>query len=87
MAIIDKGLNPTDYKELYKHQAFATNPLSSLKWGLLAMFVGAGVFIGLVLRDWYHIDGAIFPSLILIMGGIGLIVFYLFASKKMKENP
>jgi hypothetical protein len=87
MAIIDKGLNPTDYKELYKHQAFATNPLSSLKWGLLAMFVGGGVFIALVLREWYHIDEAIFPSLILIMGGMGLIVFYLLASKKMKENP
>jgi hypothetical protein len=86
-AIIDKGLNPSDYKELYKHEAFATNPLSSLKLGLLAMFVGAGVFIGLVLRKWYYIDEAIFPSLILIMGGIGLIVFYLLASKKMKGNP
>ncbi len=86
-AIIDKGLNPSDYMELYKHQAFAANPLSSLKWGLLAMFVGAGVFIGLILREWYHIDEAIFPSLVLIMGGMGLIVYYLLASKKMKGSP
>ena len=86
MAIIDKGLNPTDYKELYKHQAFATNPLSSLKWGLLAMFVGAGVLIGTFLREWYHVDEAIFPGMILILGGIGLIVFYSLASKKMKGN-
>ena len=86
-AIIDKGLSPSDYMQLYKHQAFATNPLSSLKWGLLSMFVGGGVLIGLVLREWYHVDEAVFPSFILIIGGIGLIVFYLLASKKMKENP
>lgn len=86
-AIIDKGLNPSDYMELYKHQAFATNPLSSLKWGLLSMFVGGGVLFGLILRERYHVDEAIFPSFVLIMGGLGLIVFYLLASKKMKETP
>ena len=85
-AIIDKGLNPSEYMELYKHHAFATSPLSSLKWGLLSMFVGGGVLIGLVLREWYHVDEAIFPSFVLIMGGMGLIVFYLLASKTMKEK-
>jgi hypothetical protein len=84
-AIIDKGLNPSDYKELYKHQGFATNPLSSLKWGLLAIFVGVGILIATVLNSWYH-DEMIFPSLILVLGGIGLVVFYSFASKKIKES-
>jgi ABC-type polysaccharide/polyol phosphate export permease len=84
MGIIDKGLNPADYVELYKHHAFATNPLSSLKWGLVAMFVGVGILIATVLNNWYH-DEMIFPGVILLLGGIGLIVFYSIASKKIKE--
>ena len=83
--IIDKGLNPADYKELYKHHAFATNPLASLKWGLLAVFVGLGALLAVVLDDWFHFEHMIYPGLILIFGGIGLLVFYAIASKKIKE--
>jgi len=83
-AIIEKGLNPSDYMEMYKRHAFATNPLWSLKWGLVAICVGVGVLIAMVLNNWYH-DERIFPSMILLLGGIGLVVFYLIASKKVKE--
>ena len=85
VAIIDKGLNPSDYKEMYKHQAFATNPLSSLKWGLLAIFVGLGALTATLLHSWYYVEGMIFPGVILVFGGIGLIVYYAIASKKVKE--
>jgi hypothetical protein len=84
-AIIEKGLNPSDYMEMYKRHAFATNPLSSLKWGLVAICVGVGVLIATVLNNWYH-DEMVFPSMILLLGGIGLVVFYSIASKKVKES-
>lgn len=83
--IIDKGLNPTDYVELYKHQAFASNPLSSLKWGLLAIFAGLGVLAAMVLDSWFHYEKIIYPGSILVFGGIGLVVYYIIASKKIKE--
>ena len=85
-AIIEKGLNPSDYMQLYKHQSFAINPLANLKWGLLAIFAGLGTLIAAVLSSWYHYEeGAIFPGVILVLGGVGLVVFYLIASKKVKE--
>ena len=84
-AIIEKGLNPSDYMELYKRQAFATNPLSSLKWGLLAIFAGLGTLTAMVLDSWYHSEEIIYPGVILIFGGIGLVVYYTIASKKIKE--
>ncbi|MGA7160315.1 MAG: DUF6249 domain-containing protein [Bacteroidota bacterium] len=84
-AIIDKGLNPSDYMELYKHQSLATHPLSSLKWGLLAIFAGLGTLTAAVLNSWYHYEGAIFPGVILVFGGAGLVLFYAIASKKTKE--
>jgi len=85
MGIIDKGLNPSDYSQLYKHQSFAANPLSNLKWGLVAIFAGLGTLIAAVLDSWYHYEGAIFPGVILVFGGTGLVVFYSIASKKL--NP
>jgi hypothetical protein len=83
--ILDKGLNPSDYMELYKRQAFATNPLSSLKWGLIAIFAGLGTLTAMVLNSWYHYEEIIYPGVILVFGGAGLVVFYSIASKKMKE--
>lgn len=85
ITIIDKGLNPADYKELYKRQAFAINPLSNLKWGLIAIFLGCGILTAGILYNWYNLGEMIYPSVILIFGGIGLIVFYFIASKKMNE--
>jgi hypothetical protein len=83
--ILDKGLNPSDYMELYKRQAFATNPLSSLKWGLIAIFAGLGTLTAMILNSWYHYEEIIYPGVILVFGGAGLVVFYSIASKKMKE--
>ena len=85
-AIIEKGLNPTDYMQLYKHQSYAISPLSNLKWGLVAIFAGLGTLTAEILTNWYHYaEGAIFPGVILVFGGIGLILFYLVTSKKMKD--
>ena len=84
-SIIDKGLNPADYVELYKHRAFASNPLASLKWGLLAIFAGLGVLTAMVLDSWYRCQEIIYPGTILVFGGIGLVVYYTIAAKKTKE--
>jgi hypothetical protein len=43
-----------------------------------------GVLIATVLNNWYH-DEMVFPSMILLLGGVGLVVFYSIASKKVKE--
>ena len=85
-AIIEKGLNPADYKELYKHHGSTSDPLASLKWGLLAIFVGFGGLLAVVLDEWFHLEHVVYPGLMLIFGGIGLIVFYAIASKKGKEQ-
>jgi hypothetical protein len=83
--IIEKGLNPSDYMELYKRHAYTSNPLSSLKWGLLALFAGLGYTVATILYSWYRFEEMIFPSMILIFGGLGLIVYYFIAAKKIKE--
>jgi hypothetical protein len=91
MQIIERGLDPVAYRELYAIPKFKfrSDRLGVLKWGLLAIFVGIGAFIGDALHsmsgrgfetDFYY------PVSMLISGGIGLIVFYFIASKYDREN-
>lgn len=87
MAIIEKGLSPVDYQELYKRQFMrVSNPLTSLKWGLLAVFVGLGLFTGAALIEFAHLDGSFAVAMAIVWGGAGLIVYYFIAAKKMKEQ-
>jgi len=85
MAMIEKGLKPVDYKGL-DLPSMRANPLSNLKWGLLAVFVGVGFFTGLAMNEFAHFQRSFSIAIMLIFGGLGLIVFYFIASKKMKEQ-
>ena len=85
MSIIEKGLDPADYKELYKHSMWRINPLSNLKWGLVACFVGAGILIGMWINDFYQVRDHYAPALALIAGGLALVLFYFIAAKKTRD--
>jgi len=87
MAMIEKGVKLEDYKGVKLSSiTMQANPLSNLKWGLLAVFVGAGFFAGLAMDEFAHFNRPFSIALMLIFGGVGLIVFYFIASKKMREQ-
>jgi flagellar basal body-associated protein FliL len=86
MSMIEKGLKPADYKGLVFSLGTSADPLSSLRWGLLAVFIGFGFFAGLAMNEFAHFQKSFSIALMLIFGGLGLIVFYFIASKKMKEQ-
>jgi hypothetical protein len=84
MVMIEKGLKSEEIKSLYERGTFRLNPLSSLKWGMIFVGIGTGIFLAARLRDIYMMDESIFPGLIALFGGIGLIIFYFIASRKTK---
>jgi hypothetical protein len=89
MAIIEKGLVKEDLKYLYaQSRTWRINPLSSLKWGMLAAFIGAGILIGNLMHasfPWMHED-SLMSGFIFLLGGIGLIMFYAMAAKKVPTD-
>ncbi len=87
IAMIEKGINPADFKSTSPFRMWQGSTLSNLKWGLLFVFAGIGLLVGQQLEYYFgfHEETAIFGS-ILIFGGLALIVFYLIASKKLKEK-
>jgi hypothetical protein len=88
MAMIDKGVNPIDFKSTAPpFRLWQGSVLSNLKWGLLFVFAGIGLLVGLQLESYYRFDeGSVIFGCILIAGGLALIIFYLIAAKKLKEK-
>ena len=81
MAMIERGMDPRSYKP-------RSAPYQNLKWGLLLIGSGLGLFLSFVLVNTcfsgYDQDSkpAIFFSLIAIFGGLGLFISYLVEKKE-----
>lgn len=86
MAIIEKGMSPSDFKELTRSEGFQIHPLSNLKWGMVAVFIGLGMMLGTVIEPLPNFHDAAYPMSIFIMGGLALIFFYFIAASKAKKE-
>ena len=82
MNMIEKGLKAEDIKSLYDRQTWKTDPLTSLKWGMVLVCVGVAIMLGVWLRENYIFNDGIIPGLIATFGGVGLVLFYVIAGKK-----
>jgi hypothetical protein len=82
MTIIEKGLRPEDMKSLYERSSRKPNALGALKWGMVFMAIGLAVLVGMYLRETFFVDEAVYPGLIALLGGLGLVMFYLLAGRK-----
>jgi hypothetical protein len=89
MAMIEKGMDP-------KLNQKSPSPFSNLKWGLLLVGSGIGLFTAYMIDrfgmsgsgDFHHHNGeeAIYFALIGIGGGIGLIMSYKIEKKEVLDK-
>lgn len=79
MAMIERGMDPRRYKP-------QSAPFQNLKWGLLLIGAGLGLFIAYILdRTAFNNDNdneAIYFSLIAVFGGLGLFASYIIEKKE-----
>jgi nitrate/nitrite transporter NarK len=85
LTMIEKGLSAEDIKALYSREHQRYNPLGVLKWGMLAIFVGAALLLGNYLDAVYGVKDGIVAGLVTLFAGVGLVLFYTIAVKK--QNP
>jgi hypothetical protein len=81
MAMIEKGVDPKDFITKSK-----TNVYGIIKWGLLLVGVGLGLFVGSLLEAYTSIpeEPAYFAGA-LLFGGLGLVVAFFITKKG--ESP
>lgn len=87
MRLIEKGLTPEEVKAYFAdNNTKPRNPYSSLKWGILLTFLGAGIFLANLLEDMYDIEEGVMMGLIVLSVGLGFLVYYAIVSSKIKNQ-
>lgn len=77
MAMIDKGVNPQDFMNTSKPNAYGI-----LKWALLMVGFGFGLFIGSVLETYTAInEETAYFACAIFFGGLGLVAAFLIQKK------
>ena len=86
MSMIERGITPSAF--LSRQRLNPGDPLNMLKWGLLIFGVGLGFLVDVFLDSipGYDVSHELKPALMLVGGGAGLLVYYLIASKTMKQR-
>lgn len=84
MAMIERGMDPRAYKA-------QPAPYKNLKWGLLLVGAGLGLFLAFVLdRTVFNNIGeenpSIYFALIAIFGGAGLVISYRVEKKEILDK-
>ena len=82
LTMIEKGMSSEDIKAMFARGQYRSDPLNTLKWGILAVFVGLATLIGNYLDIQYGVRDGIIIGLMILFAGIGLVVFYGIAVKK-----
>ncbi len=85
MSMIERGLKAEDIKSLYERGTLNVNPLSALKWGIVFVCIGLAIVLAMIAHDRMLFGEGIYPALIALFGGIGLIIFYLIANKRLNQ--
>ena len=83
MSMIEKGMNPKEF-------ANRPAPYRNLKWGLLLVGAGLGLFLAYIMHNYVlHIDDdnpVMYFSLLGICGGLGLIASYWIEKKQTLDR-
>jgi hypothetical protein len=82
LAMIDKGMNP-------KNVTRNPEPYRNLKWGLLLVGAGVGLFLAYIFDQYLSRNDeneALYFALIAIGGGTGLIISFKMEMKELRAS-
>ena len=84
MTMLEKGFSPEQMRLKGMKTLSQDSELGSLKWGIIALAIGLAILTGMFYENVYgsHDAGGLYPGLIFIYAGVGLVVYYILASKK-----
>jgi uncharacterized membrane protein YkgB len=77
--MIDKGMTPEQIAELFKSKK---NPYTVLKLGIIIIFAGLGIGLGVIVNEAGYPEG-LTPLLIITLTGIGFVAAF-FAARKFE---
>ncbi|MBS1518296.1 MAG: hypothetical protein JSS91_09450 [Bacteroidetes bacterium] len=86
MRLIEKGLTPEEVKAYFAENIKPRNPYSSLKFGLILLFLGFGIFIANVAESIYDVEEGVMMGIVVTFIGLGFLVYYMVVSMKSGKD-
>jgi len=89
MRLIEKGLTPEEVKNYFASPdkiSRPNNPFKALKWGILLLFLGAGIFIANILEQKMDFNDGITFGVVLLFLGAGFITYFLMIRGRIDDN-
>ena len=81
LLMIEKGINPLEFKP-----KSSSNTKGLLKWALLLIGIGIGIFVGSLFEAYTTIqEEPVYFGSVLLFGGLGLLLAYLIGRKDKEE--
>jgi hypothetical protein len=83
LSLIEKGADPKLFESVKRSSTGGV-----LKWGLLLVGIGLGIFFAMLLVQGGMEEGASYPAMICIFGGAGLLLAHKMdqTSNRLKNN-
>jgi len=87
MRLIEKGISPEEAKKYFASvDKKPRNAFGALKWGILFLFLGAGIFTANILEQMYDLSDGVTTGLVILFIGLGFIVYFFIANSKAGNN-
>jgi len=80
--MLDKGMDDVNLRNFFSAQ-FELHSLSSIKWGMVLVGIGVAIMVSQLFPRDFTDEAAL--GLILIFAGLGFLVYYPIAEKRLKK--
>jgi hypothetical protein len=88
MRLIEKGISPEEAKKYFANvDKKPRNSFGALKWGILFLFLGAGIFTANILEQMYDLSDGVTSGLVIFFIGLGFVVYFLIANSNAGTKP
>jgi len=83
--LIEKGMSITEMKEFFTNKKRSSDPYLLIKIGIIAVFFGIGLGLGLMLQEYSTYDFWV-PFLLFVSTGLGFVAAGLIGKSKTKKE-
>jgi phosphatidylglycerophosphate synthase len=87
MRLIEKGISPEEARKYFTSvERRPRNTSGALKWGIILLFLGIGIFVANILEQYYEFNDGISFGMIVLFLGAGFVIYHFLSRGRDVHN-